>query len=151
MPTPDKANLRQLLRDECLPALAGRAPYFSLVHVRAWLRDHDVTFAPALLREYLSGFMRDGVIHKAGRSCYSLLASPFTLNREPVSGLAQDLSRAFPLVGFSCWSAEQIKDARHHLLSRFVIFVDVEVDAKMKVTASGGGRNGWDNSSSGDR
>ncbi|MGO9201891.1 MAG: hypothetical protein ACLQM8_15290 [Limisphaerales bacterium] len=66
-----------------------------------------MAFAPALLREYLSGFMREGVIHNAGRGCYSRLASPFALSREPAAGLAQELSRAFPLVGFSCWSTEQ--------------------------------------------
>jgi hypothetical protein len=143
MPTTDKANLRQLLRDECLPTVAERAPYFSLVQVRAWLRDHYLAFAPALLREYLSGFMLDGIIHNAGRGWYSRLASPFTLNREPVSGLAEDLSRAFPLVGFSCWSTEQIKEAMHHLLSQFVTFVDVEVDA-METVWNHLREAGWD-------
>jgi hypothetical protein len=78
-----------------------------------------------LLRGYMSEFMRAGVIHHAGRGWYSRLATPFTLNSEPVASLVQSLSRTFPLVGFSCWSTAQNKGAMHHLLSQFVTFLDV--------------------------
>jgi len=46
-----------------------------------------------------------------------------------VKPLADELAKAFPLVNFSCWSTEQVKSAMHHLLSRFVTFVNVEPDA----------------------
>jgi hypothetical protein len=103
--------------------------YFSLADVRAWLRGQRVVCPPPLLRGYLSGFMRAGVIHNAGRGWYSRLAQPFVLDSKTVVSLADDLAKAFPLMAFSCWSTEQIKGAMHHLLSRFVTVVNVEADA----------------------
>ena len=61
MPTADKTILKQVLREECLPALARQAAYFSVADVRDWLRQRNITCPPALLREYLSAFMRGGV------------------------------------------------------------------------------------------
>jgi hypothetical protein len=127
------ANTKSLLRDECLPALAKVSPYFSLDDVRAWLRGRSAICSPPLLRGYLSGFMRAGVIHNAGRGWYSRLAQPFVLDARLVAPLADDLAKAFPLVAFSCWSTEQIKGAMHHLLSRFVTVVNVEADAMESV------------------
>ena len=133
MPTADKTNLKQILRAECLPALAARTPYFSLDSVRAWLRTRRRTIAPALLREYLSAAMRDGIVHDAGRGWYSSLAKVFELDTAPVKSLADELAKAFPLVTFSCWSTAQVKGAMHHLLSRFVTVVNVEADAMESV------------------
>jgi hypothetical protein len=55
------------------------------------------------------------------------------LDHEPVAGLIKELKTTFPLLDFSCWSTEQIRGAMHHLLSRFVIFVHVEADARESV------------------
>jgi hypothetical protein len=129
MPAADKPNLKQILRAECLPTLAARAAYFKLADVRAWLRGRRLAISPALLREYLSAAMRDGTVHDAGRGWYSRLAEAFTLDTAPVAALAAELAKAFPLVTFSCWSTEQVKGAMHHLLSRFVTFVNVEAEA----------------------
>ncbi len=74
MSTGNKTILKQVLRDECLPALTARAAYFSMTDVRDWLRHRKIVCPPALLREYLSEFMRKGVIHDAGRGWYSRLA-----------------------------------------------------------------------------
>jgi hypothetical protein len=52
MPSVDTNNLKQVLRTECLPALAGRAAYFSIADVRSWLRDGGKACSPALLRGY---------------------------------------------------------------------------------------------------
>jgi hypothetical protein len=52
MSTGDKTNLKQLLREECLPALARQAAYFSVADVRDWLRERNLTCPPALRREY---------------------------------------------------------------------------------------------------
>ena len=133
MPAAKKPILKQILRAECLPALAARAAYFSHADVRAWLRGRRLDITPALLREYLSTAMRGGTIHDAGRGWYSRLAEPFVLNVEPVKALAEELAKAFPLVAFSCWSTEQVKAAMHHLLSKFVTFVNVEADAMATV------------------
>ncbi len=129
MPAANKPNLKQLLRAECLPALAARTAYFSHADVRSWLRGRRLAISPALLREYLSAAMRDGTVHDAGRGWYSALAQAFTLDTAPVAALAAELAKAFPLVTFSCWSTEQVKGAMHHLLSRFVTFVNVEAEA----------------------
>ena len=66
MSAADKPNLKQILRAECLPALAARTAYFSHADVRAWLRGRRLAIGPALLREYLSAAMRDGTVHDAG-------------------------------------------------------------------------------------
>jgi hypothetical protein len=133
MSTGDKTNLKQVLRDECLPALGGQSKYYNIGAVRLWLQRRKLRCPAATLNRYLHEFTRGGLVFAAGRGWYSSLATPFTLNREPVSGLVQELTRAFPLVEFSCWSTEQIKGAMHHLLSRFVTFVNVEADAMESV------------------
>ena len=47
--------------------------------------------------------------------------------------MVQELNKTFPLLDFSCWSTEQINAAMHHLLSRFVTFVNVEADSMESV------------------
>ncbi|MEP6672841.1 MAG: DUF6577 family protein [Chthoniobacter sp.] len=85
------------------------------------------------LLRYLHEAMGEGVIHSAGRGWYSSLTKPFVLDATPVKPLADALTKAFPLIAFSCWSTAQVKGAMHHLLSRFVTFVNVEVDAMESV------------------
>ena len=133
MPTGNKTNLKQVLRAECLPALGNQSKYFSTETVTTWLNCRKLRCPQATLNRYLHEFTRAGLIQDAGRGWYSRLATPFTLNREPVSSLVQNLNRTFPLVEFSCWSTEQIKGAMHHLLSRFVTFVNVEADSMESV------------------
>ena len=43
MPIGNKIILKQVLRDECLPALARQAAYFSVADVRDWLRLRNLT------------------------------------------------------------------------------------------------------------
>lgn len=134
MATADKTNLKQILRAECLPALSSKAAYFSVGDVREWLVDHKIACPPTLLREYLSGFMRDGVIHEAGRGWYSRLAQPCRLDTKPVTRLAREVEKAFPLLDFTCWSTEQIRSYGHLLLSRFAAFIHTERDAMTSVS-----------------
>jgi hypothetical protein len=133
MPTGKTANIKSLLRDECLPALNGRAAYFSLADVRNWLRQRGVTCPPPLLREYFSQFMRAGLIHEAGRGWYSRLASRCVLDAKPAARLARQVEQAFPLLEFTCWSTEQVRSFGHLLLARFVAFVHTERDAMASV------------------
>lgn len=51
MPTDKKTILKQVLREECLPALARQAAYFSVANVRDWLRQRNLTCPPTLLVE----------------------------------------------------------------------------------------------------
>lgn len=133
MPTAESTNLKHVLGAECLPALARHWTYFDTQTVKVWLAQHGFRCPSATLNRYLYEFRRQGLVHDAGRSWYSRLATPFTLDRAPVSALVQELSKAFPLVEFSCWSTEQVKGAMHHLLTRFVAFVNVEADSMESV------------------
>lgn len=133
MSTDKKTILKQVLRDECLPALGGQSRYYNAEAVNAWLQKRKLRCPPATLNRYLHEFTRAGLVFAAGRGWYSSLATAFTLDREPVSSLIQELNKTFPLVEFSCWSTEQIKAAMHHLLSRFVTFVNVEADSMESV------------------
>ena len=134
MSTGNKTILKQVLRDECLPALTARAAYFSMTDVRDWLRHRKIVCPPALLREYLSEFMRKGVIHDAGRGWYSRLAQPCVLDAKPVARLVREVEKAFPLLDFTCWSTEQVRSYGHHLLARFATFVHTERDAMSSVS-----------------
>jgi hypothetical protein len=133
MPTANKTSLKQVLRDECLPALARQAPYFSTGAMAAGLRRRKLTCPSATLNRYLHEFKRAGVIYDAGRGWYSSLATPFTLNRKPVSSLVQELNQTFPLLDFSVWSTEQIASYGHHLLAKFVSFVHTDRDSMPSV------------------
>src|SRR2546428_5732030 len=120
MPTGDKTILKQVLRDEFLAAPGGQSRYYNTEAVNAWLQKRKLRCPPPTLNRYLHAFTRAGLVFAAGRGWYSSLATAFTLDREPVSSLVQELNKTFPLLEFSCWSTEQIKGAMHHLLSRFV-------------------------------
>jgi hypothetical protein len=133
IPTGNKTILKQILRDECLPALGSQSKYYSAETVKTWLNRRKLHCPPMTLNRYFHEFTRTGLVFAAGRGWYSTLATPFTLNREPVAGLVQELKKTFPLLDFSCWSTEQISGAMHHLLSRFVTFVHVETDARESV------------------
>ena len=129
----NKTILKQVLRVECLSALGSQSKYYSVETVKVWLNRRKLQCPPATLNRYFHEFTRAGLVFAAGRGWYSTLATPFTLNREPVDGLIQELKKKFPLLDFSCWSTEQISGAMHHLLSRFVTFVYVETDARESV------------------
>ena len=129
MPTADKTNLKQVLRDECLPALGGQSKYYNAEAVNAWLQKRKLRCPPATLNRYLHEFTRAGLVFAAGRGWYSSLATPFALNREPVSSLVQELNKTFPLLEFSCWSTQQVNPYMHHLLGKFVAFVQTDPDA----------------------
>jgi hypothetical protein len=133
MPFDDKIILKQILRDECLPVLASQAAYFSVADVREWLRQRNLSCPPALLREYLSAFMRGGVILDAGRGWYSRIAEPCVLNMKPVARLSKEVAKAFPLLDFTCWSTEQLRSYGHLLLTRFAAFIHTERDAMSSV------------------
>ena len=133
MPTADKPPLKHFLRSICFPELTAKAKYFSLRQLRLLLVRHDFPAdSPSLLR-YLHEATAEGIIHDAGRGWYSSLVKAFDLETAPVKPLADALAKAFPLVTFSCWSTAQVKGAMHHLLSRFVTFVNVEADAMESV------------------
>ena len=128
-----KAGMKSLLRDFITPKLSALAPYFSIRAVRAELKAARCPLEPATLNSYLHELAEAHFIYDAGRGWYSSLATPFTLNREPVSSLVQKLNQTFPLLEFSCWSTQQISSYGHHLLAKFVTFVHTERDTMLSV------------------
>ena len=127
-----KSDGKTILRQVLTTRLA-RWPYFPMEDVRRELVKAGGKVLPATLKGYLHELTTTYFIHDAGRGWYSSLAAPFTLDTAPVKPLAKSLAKAFPLVTFSCWSTRQVQGAMHHLLSRFVTFVNVEADAMESV------------------
>jgi hypothetical protein len=142
MSTGDKTSLKQVLREECLPALGGLSKYYSLEAVKAWLLRRKIHCPAATLNRYFHEFTRARLIFSAGRGWYSTLATPFALNREPVSSAVQELNKTFPLLDFSCWSTAQIGGYGHHLLASFVTFIHTDRDS-MESVVEALRRTGW--------
>jgi hypothetical protein len=106
-----------------------QAPYFSIEAVRAELEATRCPLRPATLKLYLHEMTEAKVIYGAGRGWYSSLPNAFELDTRPVKLLVRRLEKKFPLLDFTCWSAEQVRSFGHHLLARFVPFVHTGRDA----------------------
>jgi hypothetical protein len=129
-------NAKDFLRRQTIPRLTQAVPdfpYVSLSAIRRDLKAHKIIVQPATLPRYLHDLAKEGVIFDAGRAWYSTLATPFTLNREPVQELVDLLEKQFPFLDFSVWSTAQIASYGHHLLARFVSFVYTAKDAMESV------------------
>ena len=120
------AAAKDLLRDSVLAELGRRSPYISLDAIRTELAARQVELADSTLLNYLQELVALGFIHDAGRGWYSTLAKPLVLDREAVEPVVALIQKAFPLLGFSVWSTQQINPWMHHLLGKFVTFVHVE-------------------------
>lgn len=120
------SDTKSVLRDHVLAELGRRSPYISLDAIRAELKTRTINLADSTLLNYLQQFVELGFIHDAGRGWYSTLAKPLSLDREAVEPVIGGLAKAFPLLGFSAWSTQQINPWMHHLLGKFVTFVHVE-------------------------
>ena len=138
----DKTILKQVLRDECLPALSALSKYYSTEAVKAWLHKRNLRCPPTTLNRYLHELTRTKVIFSSGRGWYSSLPKAFMLDRKPVSNLVQVLTESFPLLDFSCWSTEQIGSYGHLLLTKYVAFVHTERDS-METAVEELRKSGW--------
>ena len=67
MSTGNKTILKQVLRDECLPALGSQSKYYSVDTVKVWLNRRKLDSPPATLNRYLHEFTRTGLIFAAWR------------------------------------------------------------------------------------
>ncbi len=123
------SEIKTLLRDTCLPNLAGKYKYFSIQAVRDCLRSHGCPVQPATLNSYLTELVQAKNLFSAGRGWYSRIADPYQLDRKPVQEVVTAMEKQYPLLAFACWSTEQVKTHMHHLLNRFVTFVFTESDA----------------------
>ena len=120
---------KDLLKTKVLPDLKREASYFNYAGIKAHLASSGTSIPDTTLKIYLSQFTETELIFDAGKGWYSFLEKPLELNSAPLDKITHTLSSAFPLLSFSCWSTEQINPYMHHLLSRFVTFVDVPADA----------------------
>ena len=129
-PNSMKASLFSLLEE-----LAVLRPYFSFYAVRLALGDSPLVSKPPLLREYLSEAMEKKVIHSAGRGWYSSLKVPAVLDAEATAPLRDLLTKRFPFLPHYVWSTRQLNPWMHHVLGKFVQFVQVESDGEDDVAA----------------
>ncbi|MFH1186439.1 MAG: DUF6577 family protein [Chloroflexota bacterium] len=111
-----------------LPEFAADAPYFSIGAVKRRLGELQITVTDGSLRQYMSEAMEQGVVHDAGRGWYSRLGTPCTLDSKPVARIVRELEKEFPLLDFTCWSTQQVNPWMHHILSKFIAFVNVDRD-----------------------
>lgn len=118
-----------------LGKLAGGRPYFSFSMVRKSVGGSPLAAKPALLREYLSEAMAGQVIHDAGRGWYSSLGTPAVLDPEATALLRDALAKRFPFLPHYVWSTRQLNPWMHHLLGKFVQFVQVESGGEDDVAA----------------
>lgn len=111
-----------------LPELSAAAPYFSHDAITKRLADLKIEMADHSLRMYLSEAMAKGIVHDAGRGWYSRLADRCVLDPKPVARLVRQLEKEFSLLDFTCWSTQQVNPWMHHILSKFLTFVNVDPD-----------------------
>ena len=82
----------------------------------------------------MSEAMEQGIVHDAGRGWYSRLQDRCALDRKPVAKLVRQLEKEFPLLDFTCWSTQQVNPWMHHILSKFIAFVNVDKDGLSAVS-----------------
>jgi hypothetical protein len=92
-----------------------------------------IPWQAATINRYMIEMVRGGCVWDAGKAWYSFVPDPFVLDEEPVKEICQALEQKFPLLGFSCWSTQQVNPFMHHLLGSFVTFVYTERDTMQDV------------------
>lgn len=126
-------NAKQCLREEVIPALCERSPYFDVASIKRLLTEKDVHVERETLSRYVYELRSKSQIYNAGRSFYSVIEQKFLLNSDPVAEIISTLEKQFPLLDFSCWSTLQINSFMHHLLAKFVTFIHVDRDLMTSV------------------
>ena len=119
-------NAKQCLREEVIPALCDRSPYFDVASIKHLLTEKDVHVERETLSRYVYELGSESQIYNAGRGWYSAIEQEFRLNSEPVAEIISTLEKKFSLLDFSCWSTRQINPFMHHLLAKFVTFIHVD-------------------------
>jgi hypothetical protein len=102
--------------------------YFHINDLKAHFTKNNVEYSGKSLRQFLYVLKKESIIYESGKGWYSTIEKEFELDTKPVEKLIHLLSKRFPLLGFSCWSTEQIKGYYQHLPSRFITFVYADKD-----------------------
>ena len=116
-----------------LPELKKRAPYFSIDAVKRQLAELQISVTDGSLRQYLSDAMAEKIVYDAGKGWYSRLVEPLVLDKKPLQKLVKLLEKEFPLLDFTVWSTLQVNPWMHHLLGKFLDFVQVDKDGMSAV------------------
>jgi hypothetical protein len=122
-------NAKQYLREEVIPALRERSPYFNVASIRRLLAEKNIHVKRETLNHYVCELRIDSQIYSAGRGWYSVIEQEFRLSSKPVAELVSSLEKHFPFLEYTCWSTQQINRFMHHLLAKYVQFVFTERDA----------------------
>jgi hypothetical protein len=126
-------DLKQHLNDIACSDANSKNPYFNIIDLRKTLPSQYSSLKPATLSRYLAGLVKDGTIFDAGRGWYSNIEKPFELDKEPIGKIISDIEKQYPLLSFSCWSTEQIKEYLQHMINQFVTFVFVDKESMTSV------------------
>ncbi|MCK9418284.1 MAG: Eco57I restriction-modification methylase domain-containing protein [Nitrospirae bacterium] len=130
-----ESGRKQLLRDQVLPELRLKGPYFSVEVLKRILKERKETIESTTLNRYLVELVDGGFIFDAGRGWYSFLKDPAMLNKDSVKELVSEVRKEFPLLRFAAWSTDQFNPWLHHLIGQPVILLHVEKDAMKDVAA----------------
>jgi hypothetical protein len=124
-----ESRLKEFLRDQILPELRIKGPYFNVENLKKTLKERKETVESSTLNRYLVELVDGGFIFDAGRSWYSFLKDQAVLNKDSVKELVVDVRKEFPLLRFAAWSTAQFNPWLHHLIGQPVIVLDIEKDA----------------------
>lgn len=97
--------------------------YFHVNDLKNTLRKKNFVYGPDSLKKALYRLSKNKILYHAGRGWYSKIKEAFVLNLEPVKPVAELLREKFPLLKFSLWSTEQLKECFHHLPTQFLTFI----------------------------
>lgn len=102
--------------------------YFSFKEVKESVFKKDSFYELETLKKNLYRFKKEMKIFSAGRGWYSIISTPFILDKKPVRNIINYIKKEFPLLAFNCWSIQQIQSYYHHIPIKFIIFVYMKKD-----------------------
>jgi hypothetical protein len=102
--------------------------YFHINDLKKYFNEKSIEFKEDSLKKSIYRLKKENVITEAGRGWYSTVREEFILDKKPIEKVTSLIKKRFPLLGFSCWSTEQLKSFYHHLPSQFVIFIYADKD-----------------------
>jgi hypothetical protein len=102
--------------------------YFHINDLKRYFTKKGIKFRENSLKQQNYLLKKEEFIYSAGRGWYSNIQKELELNIEPTEKIIKILIEKFPLLKFSCWSTEQLKDFFHHLPTQFITFIYTDKD-----------------------
>jgi len=110
---------------EAIAEYSKSKPYFYIEDLKRFLKEK---YSQDSLKKTLYRLSKNKILYHAGKGWYSKIEKEFVLNLEPVKPIVELLREKFPLLEFSVWSIEQIKEYFHHLPTQFLTFIYTDKD-----------------------